>query len=111
MNAPPLSDLIFFRIPYKLKFCVTKLITSFVLAVLHIFTVGHLLNLSIANSNWFSPFNFLLCSFPVNQFEFLDPVRLALSIFRFHFSVFDILNSYRKTGRLYSFCLSLQNLC
>ena len=66
-NAPPLSDLIFSGIPYKLKLLDRKFLTSFVSADLQIFTVGILLNLSIAISICASPFIFLLCNFPVKS--------------------------------------------
>ena len=67
MNAPPLSDLIFSGIPNKLKLLDKKFITSFVSDVLQIFAVGHLLNLSTAIKICVSPFNFLLCNFPVKS--------------------------------------------
>ena len=60
MNAATLSDLIFSGIPYKLKLLDKKFITSFVSEILQIFTVGHLLNLSIAIKICVSPFNCLL---------------------------------------------------
>ena len=66
-NAPPLSDLIFSGIPYKLKLLGRKFVTSLVSAVLHIFTVGHLLNLSTAISICTSPCIFSLCNFPVKS--------------------------------------------
>ena len=50
MNAPPFSDLIISGIPYELKFCVRKLITSYRSEVLQVFTVALLLSLSIAIS-------------------------------------------------------------
>ena len=67
MKAPPLSDLIFSGIPYRIKFFVRKFKTSFVSAVMHIFTVGHLLKQSTATKVWTSPFIRLLCNFPVNS--------------------------------------------
>ena len=58
VNAPPLSDLIFPGMPYKLNWFDRKLITSFVSDVLQIFAVGHLLNRSIAINICGSPFRF-----------------------------------------------------
>ena len=67
IKAPPLSDLIFSGIPYKVKLFDKNCITSFVSEVLQIFTVGHLLNLSTAINICTSPWMFLLCSFPVKS--------------------------------------------
>ena len=67
LNAPPLSDFIFSRIPYKLKRLVWKLITSFISEVVQVFTVGHLLNLSTAFRICTLPRTFLLCKNPVNS--------------------------------------------
>ena len=58
-NAPTLSVLVFSGCPYKLMFCGKKFKTSFVSDDLQIFTVGHLLNLSITISIWCSPFSLL----------------------------------------------------
>ena len=89
INAPPLSDLIFSDIPYKLKFCFRKLKNSFFVSdVLQIFTDGHLLNLSTASSSWFSPFNFLLCSFLVKSVWISCPG--SVSVFNFPLSFFGI---------------------
>ena len=98
MNAPPLSDLIFCGFPYKLKFCVEKINTSFASEVLPIFTVGNLLNLSTAIIICFSRLNFFCVTFRHYQFGFLVSVRLSILISRFRFSVLDILNSYPMTG-------------
>ena len=80
-NAPPLSDLIFSGIPYKLKLLDRKFMTSFVSADLQIFTVGHLLNLSIAISICTSPFVFLLFSFPVKSICISWPGSVNFSSF------------------------------
>ena len=58
LKAPALSSLGFTGIPYGLDCCVKKLMNFFVFDVLQFFTVGHLLNLSTACSNWLSS---LLC--------------------------------------------------
>ena len=61
MNAPPLSDLFFSGIPYKLKLRDRKFSSSFVSEVLQIFAVDPLLNLSTAYmSICVSPVNYLL---------------------------------------------------
>ena len=86
IKAPPLSDLIFSGIPYRFKLFVRKFKTSFVSAVLHIFTVSHLLKRSTAIKIWTSPFIRLLCIFRWNRFVFLGPVRLIF----FQFSVVTI---------------------
>ena len=49
-NAPFLSDLIFSGFPCKIKLLDRKTVTSLISAVLHIYTVGHLQNLSTAIS-------------------------------------------------------------
>ena len=67
MNAPPLSDLIFSGIPYRLKFCVMKIITSYVSEVLQLFMVGCFRNLSAEISKWFYPFRFWSFSFSVES--------------------------------------------
>ena len=103
IKAPPLSDLIFSGIPYKLKLFVSKFMTSFVRSVLQIFTVGHLLKRSTAIKIWTSPFICLLCSFPVKIHLYFCPVRLVYSTFRNDYLVFDILNFYRVQGRQCSF--------
>ena len=59
MNAPPLSDLIFSGIPYRLKWFSRKPMTPLVSEVLQIFAVRHLRNRSIAISIWGSPLCFL----------------------------------------------------
>ena len=63
IKAPSLSDLIFSGIPYRLKLFIRKFMTSFVSAVLQVFTVGQLLKRSIAIKICTSPFIFLLWSF------------------------------------------------
>ena len=55
------------RITYKLASLVGKLITFFVSAVLHVFTVGHLLKRSTAFKVRTSPFISLLWIFPVQS--------------------------------------------
>ena len=90
--APPLSDLTFSGIPYKFKIGDKKFVTSLVSAVLHTFTVGHLLNLStaIAISICTSPCIFLLCNFPVKSICNSWPGSVRFSSYRNIFSVIDI---------------------
>ena len=83
MNSPPLPDLIFSGSPYELKFWFKKFSTSFVSDDLQIFTVGHLLNLSTAISSWYSPFSFLLFSFPKKSICISCLARLMFLFFRF----------------------------
>ena len=80
-NAPPVSDINFSGIPFKLKLLNKKFLTSSVSADLQIFTVGHLLNLSIAISICTSPFIFLLCNFPVKSLGISWPGSVNFSNF------------------------------
>ena len=77
-----LSDLIFFGIPYKLKLLDINFVTSLVSAVLHIFTVGNLLNLSSAISICTSLCMFLLCNFPVKSICSSWPGSVRFSYFQ-----------------------------
>ena len=81
MNAPPLSDIIFSGITYKLKLLDKKFVTSFVSEVLQIFAVGHLLILSTGLSICVSPLRFLLCSFPVTSICVFCPCSDSFSSF------------------------------
>ena len=80
-NASLLSDLIFSRFPYRLKLLDKKFVTSLVSAVLQIFTVGYLLNLSIAINICTSPCIFLLCNFPVKSIGNSWPGSVSCSNF------------------------------
>ena len=66
-KMPPFVGIFLSRLPYKLKWFVRKFTTSFVSAVLRVFAVGHSLKRCIAINKRGSPFNFLLCKFPVNS--------------------------------------------
>ena len=68
-NAPLLSDWIFSVIPYNLKLLDEKFVTSLVSAVLHIFTVGHSLNLFTDISICTSPCMIWVGNFPVKSFS------------------------------------------
>ena len=94
IKAPPSSDFIFFGIPYKLKLFVRKFMTSFVSAVLHIFTVGHLLKRSTAIKISTSQFIRLFCSFSVKSICISWPGSVSF----FNFSVMIIFNFYLVQG-------------
>ena len=75
---PRLSLSIFSGSPCKLKLGFKKFNTSFVSDDIQIFTVGHLLNQSMAISIWCSPFSFCGSYFRKNLFEVFVPVVLLL---------------------------------
>ena len=76
--------------PYRLKLLDRKFLTSLVPAELQIFTVGQLLNLSIAINICTSPCIFLFCNFPVKSICISWPGRLVFLVFRSVFLVIDI---------------------
>ena len=81
IKEPPLSDLIFSGIPYRLKLLDRYCITYFVSEVLQIFTVGHLLNLSTTVDICTSPWMFLLCKFLVKSVSISCPGLVSFSSF------------------------------